>query len=82
MQDRFGALVAIKNWPVPEVVFCPMTKDVKVDLFMNSSSISKILTVVDFAVTEEGKHRLNPYEQLSSVTAEERLKIKNKGNVK
>lgn len=58
MQDRFGALVAIKNWPVPEVGFCPATKGLRIELFMNSSAISKILTVVDSAVTEEGKHHV------------------------
>lgn len=58
MQDNFGAVVAIKNLSVPEVSFCHSTKGLRIESFIYSSAVREILTVVDSAVIEEGKHRV------------------------
>lgn len=57
MQDKFGTVVAIKNFPIPELSFCHTTRGLRIEPFMNSSAVSAILTVVDSAVME-GKHRV------------------------
>lgn len=53
-----GGGVPIKNLPVPEVSFCRTMKGLMIESFINSSAVSKILTLVASAVTEEGKHHV------------------------
>lgn len=75
MQDKFAAVVAIKNLPVPDVSLCHTTKGLRVESFINSSAANRILTVVDAAVTE-GKYCVIHMDNSAVLTAEEGCHIK------
>lgn len=79
-QDRFGAVVAIKNLPVPEVSFCHTVKGLRIGSFSDPSAVGKFLLQL---LRNRGRETLcNPRGQPSSITAEERCKMKNERSVK